>query len=345
MLRQNAGVQTAGFIFGRLRGALVIVFGVSLLVFAIARALPGDPARLALGPAASPEQVQTLRLQMGLDRPFFEQYWVFLKGAAKLDFGVSLYTSRPVAQDLARAFPATLELALAAGVIMVLFGLLLGVASARRKDSWLDNLLRPLTLLCVAMPNFVWAIILVLVLSFWLELFPIAGRLSEQVAPPPFHTGLLMVDSLIAGRFDVFANALHHLVLPAIALSLPGIAQVARLTRANMADSYVRPYVEFARAYGFSEREIAYKWALRPALIPTFTLISMQIVVMLGNAFLVETVFGWPGMARYGVEAILRKDLNAVVAVVMVFSLAFILVNIFIDGFVALIDPRIRHRA
>ncbi|MGE0753349.1 ABC transporter permease [Pseudorhodoplanes sp.] len=344
MLRRSAGIQTASFILSRLRGAIVIVFGVSLLVFALARTLPGDPARLALGPAASPEQVQALRLQMGLDRPFFEQYWIFLKGASRLDFGVSLYTNRPVAQDLARALPATLELALAAGVIMIIFGLLLGIASARWKDRWFDNLLRPFTLLSVAMPNFVWAIIFVLILSFWFGLFPIAGRLSERLTQPPFVTGLLTVDAIVAGRFDVLRDALHHLVLPAIALSLPGIAQVSRLTRANMVESYMRPYVEFARAYGFPEREIACKWALRPALIPTFTLISMQIVLMLGNAFLIETVFAWPGMARYGVEAILRKDLNSVVAVVMVFSLAFILVNIFIDAFVALIDPRIRYR-
>lgn len=345
MLRRRAGAQTAGFILARLRGAIVVVFGVSILVFGIARALPGDPARLALGPAASAAQVEALRLQMGLDRPFLEQYWIFLKGAARLDFGVSLYTNRPVIRDLAATFTATLELALAAGLIMVACGLLLGIVSARNKDRWLDNALRPLTLLSLAMPNFVWAIILVLVLSFWFELFPIAGRLSERLTAPPTVTGLLTVDAMLARRFDVLRDALHHLVLPAIALSLPGIAQVARLTRANMAESYARPYVECARAYGFSEREIAYKWALRPALIPTFTLISMQIVLMLGNAFVVEAVFAWPGMARYGVDAILRKDLNAVVAVVMVFSLAFILVNIFIDGFVALIDPRIRHRA
>jgi peptide/nickel transport system permease protein len=330
------------FVAHRLASGLVVIIGVSLLIFLLARVMPGDPARLALGPSATPDQVAHLRHEMGLDRPVLVQYATFIGGALRLDFGMSLYTDQPVASDLAKDFPATLELALTAGLIMGVFGIGMGVTSARHKDAWPDNASRLFSLLAVAMPNFVWALILMLVLSYWLGVLPIAGRLGEDLLPPPPITGLFTIDALLAGQFGVFLDALRHLVLPAIALALPGLAQIARLTRTNVVDSYARPYVEFARAYGLAERAIAARWALRPAIIPTFTVLGMQVVALLGSAFLIETVFDWPGMARYGVQAILHKDLNAITAVVLLISIAFVVINMAIDGAVALIDPRIR---
>ena len=330
------------FLARRLRTGVLVVVGVSILIFTLARVMPGDPARLGLGPAASADQVSSMRTQLGLDRPVLVQYGIFVAHALHFDFGVSLYTSRPVADDLIQTFPATLELMLVAGTIMGVVGTAMGIASARSKDGAIDNGSRLFSLLCVAMPNFVWALMMMLVASYWLGVLPIAGRLSEDIVPPPVVTGLLTIDSVIAGRYDVLADALRHLVLPSIALSLPGLAQLARLTRTNMVDSYARPYVEFARAYGVGERRIALKYALRPASIPLLTLLGMQVVALLGSAFLIEAVFNWPGMARYGVQAILRKDMNGIVAVTTLMSVMFVAFNIVVDGLVAVIDPKIR---
>jgi peptide/nickel transport system permease protein len=340
MLRRAAPAVL--FLLRRLRLGVLVVVGVSVLIFSLARVMPGDPARLALGPAASADQVAAMRVQLGLDRPLLVQYGIFVAHALRFDFGVSLYTSHPVAEDIAETFPATFELVLVAGVIMGIAGIGVGIASARFKDGSIDNGSRLLSLLCVAMPNFVWALIMMLVASYWLGVLPIDGRLSDDIRPPPEVTGLLTVDSLIAGRYDAFTDALRHLILPSIALSLPGLAQLARLTRTNMVDSYARPYVEFARAYGVSERMIALKYALRPASIPLLTLLGMQVVALLGSAFLIEAVFNWPGMARYGVQAMLRKDLNAIVAVATLMSVMFVAFNIIVDGLVAVIDPKIR---
>lgn len=331
-------------LLARLTGAVVVVIGVSILIFVLARVIPGEPARVALGPEATQAQVEALNRQYGFDRPIVEQYFTFMAGVVRLDFGRSLYTDRPVIDDLARGFPATLELVLVAGVIITIFGILIGILSAHFKDRWPDNISRFFALLAIAMPNFVWAILLMMLLSFWAWILPIAGRLSEVFLPPPRVTGMYTVDALLAGRYDIFWDALRHIVLPAISLSLPGLAQISRITRTNVVESYARPYVEFSRAYGMPDHRIALKWALRPALIPTLTLLGMQIVTMLGNAFLIETVFMWPGMARYGVQAVIRKDLNSIVAVVMIVAIFFVLVNMMIDTVVSLIDPRIRLR-
>jgi peptide/nickel transport system permease protein len=331
-------------LLGRIAGSIVVLVGVSLLIFTLARIIPGDPARVALGPDASPLQVEDLRAQMGFNRPIYEQYALFMAGAVQFDFGRSLYTDRPVAADLADGFPATLELVLVAGTAIILLGGLLGVVGAHYRDRWPDNAARIFALLAIAMPKFVWAILLMLLLSFWLGWLPIAGRLTEGLAPPPYVTGLLTVDAILAGDWNVLGDALRHIALPAFALALSGVAQISRITRTNMIDSYARPYVEFARAYGVSERAIALRWALRPALIPTMTVLGMQIVAMLGNAFVIEAIFLWPGMAKYGVNAIIRKDLNAIVAVVLVISVFFVMVNIMIDAIVSVIDPRIRLR-
>lgn len=333
------------FLLRRLVSAIVVIVGVSIFIFCIARIVPGDPARLALGPEATVEQVEAMREQMGFDRPLVEQYMRFIAGAVRLDFGDSLSTNNPVAQDVAKTFPATLELTLYAGISMTLFGMALGIASAHFKDRWPDNAARVLSLLAVAMPNFVWALFLMLIFAFWLDWLPLTGRLSEGLAPPPFVTGLYTLDALLAGQWRTFGDALAHITLPAIALSLPGLAQISRLTRTNMVDSYDRPFVEFARAYGLNERSIALKWALRPAIIPTLMILGMQIVALLGNAFIVESIFMWPGMAKYGVNAIVTKDLNAMVAVVMLISVFFVLVNMAIDTIVSFVDPKIRLKA
>lgn len=328
----------------RIVAAALALVGVSVLIFLIARIIPGDPARIGLGPMASEEQVQQLRRELHLDEPLPIQYWEFLKGAVTGELGVSLYTNRPVTRDLREFFPATFELVVAASLLMTLVGIPLGVLAARYKDGLLDNGVRLVALLGVVTPSFVWAIFLMLLLSYALELLPVLGRLGADVRPPPPITGLYTLDALLAGQWAVLVDALAHLTLPAVALSLSGLGQAARLTRANMVDVYSREYIQLARAYAFTELETAFKYALRPGLIPTLTVLGLDFASKLGNAFLVEAVFAWPGMARYGVQAILRKDLNAITGTVLVVGTFFLLINLIIDVLVSYLDPRIRLR-
>ncbi|MBY8917354.1 ABC transporter permease [Nitratireductor rhodophyticola] len=328
-------------ILKRLGISLIVLIGVSMLIFTIARIIPGDPARIALGPSATPEQVEVLREKLHLDDPLPLQYGYFLADLARGDLGISLYTNRPVTADIAQFLPATLELVLVAGAMMVLIGLPLGILSARYRDSWIDGTVRVVSILGVSAPSFVWAVILMLLFAYFLPLFPIAGRISDSYAIPPL-TGFLLVDTLAAGNIAAFGNALSHLVLPAFALALSGIGQAARLTRANMVETYDRPFIEMARSYGFPERKIARRYAFRPSLIPSLTIIGLDFAAMLGNAFLVEAVFAWPGLSRYGVAVILRKDLNAIVGTVLVISAMFLIVNIIVDILIAIINPRIR---
>lgn len=326
----------------RLGTSLVVLFGVSMLIFAIARVIPGDPARIALGPNASVEQVAQLRERLHLNDPLPVQYGHFLADLSRGDLGVSLYTNRPVTVDIAQFLPATLELVLVAGLMMVLIGLPLGILSARYRDTWVDNAIRLVTLLGVSAPAFVWAVILMMLFAYFLPLFPIAGRIASSHAVPAV-TGFLFVDTLVAGDMRAFANAAWHVVLPAFALALSGIGQAARLTRSTMVETYDRPYVEMARSYGFPERRIATRYAFRPSLIPSLTIIGLDFAALLGNAFLVEAVFAWPGLSRYGVAVILRKDLNAIVGTVLIISAMFLIVNIIVDLMIAFINPRIRH--
>lgn len=325
----------------RLLTSLIVLVGVSMLIFTIARVIPGDPARIALGPNATLEAVANLRAALHLDESIIIQYGYFMSGLFRGDLGISLYTNRPVTLDIAQFLPATLELIFVAGFMMVVIGLPLGIISARYRGSWIDNLIRMVSLLGVSAPSFVWAVILMLLFAFFWPLFPIAGRLTDSFTIQTV-TGFLLVDTLIAGEFRAFGNAIWHLILPAFALALSGIGQAARLTRANMVETYDKPYIEMAQSYGFSERNIATKFAFKPSLIPSMTIIGLDFAAMLGNAFLVEAVFAWPGLSRYGVAVILRKDLNAIVGTVLVISATFLIVNIIVDLLISFINPRIR---
>jgi peptide/nickel transport system permease protein len=329
----------------RLVASLVVLVGVSMLMFAIARVIPGDPARIALGPNATEAQVQALRKERYLDQPIPVQYWHYVRELARGNLGTSLYSNRPVGVDIAEYLPATLELVFAAGLMMVAIGIPVGVLSARYRGRLGDHAGRLAAIVAVSTPAFVWGVVLQLVLAYLWHLFPIEGRLTATLPPPPAVTGFLVVDAAIAGDGRALLDALHHLVLPALALALAGIGQTARLTRASLVETYRKPYIEMARAYGFRDARIAGRYALRPALVPVLTILGLDLAALLGNAFLVESVFGWPGLSRYGVEVILHKDLDAIVGTVLIIATAFLLANIAVDLLVALVNPRIRLAA
>lgn len=328
-------------LLGRLGSSLIVLIGVSMLIFFVARIIPGDPARIALGPRATEAQVEQMREALNLNEPVIVQYGLFVGDLLRGDLGISLYSNRPVMTDLAEYLPATLELVLLAGIMMVLVGLPLGAISARYRGRWPDNLVRVVSLVTVSAPSFVWAVGLVLVFAYFTPLFPITGRISDMLDVPRV-TGFMLVDTLAAGDFGAFASALHHLILPAFALSLSGIGQAARLTRANMIATYEQPAIEMAKAYGFSEARIARRYAFKPSLIPSLTIIGLDFAALLGNAFLVEIIFAWPGLSRYGVGVILQKDLNAIVGTVLIISATFLITNLVVDLLVSILNPRIR---
>ncbi len=335
-------MKSVAFIVRRVIHSIFVLFGLSLVIFTISRIMPGDPARMAVGARAPQWVVDNLREQMHLNDPLYAQYYYWLRDALHGDFGISLVTRRPVADDIKEFFPATFELALFAGIIMGGGGILLGTISARHKDKWIDNLVRVISYLGVVTPSFVFAILFLLLFGMTLSWMPTMGRISAGLSRPPVVTGLITVDALLAGNLTVFFDALWHLILPGIALAMGGLAQEARITRSTMSDNLTKDYIASARSLGIPEKVIMRSFLLKPSLIPTVSILGLDFAATLSSAFLVELIFNWPGISRYGINAMLRKDLNAIAAVIMILGVVFIIVNILVDLIVAQLDPRIR---
>lgn len=333
------------FVARRAVHSIFVLLGLSIVIFLIARVMPGDPARVAVGARAPDWVVDNLREQMHLNDSLPVQYGYWLRDAVQGDFGISLVTRRSVADDIVEFFPASLELALFALLITAVLGIGLGTLSARHKDKLIDNVVRIISYMGVVTPSFVFAILFLLLFGYVLDWFPTIGRLSESVARPPRVTGFMTVDALIAGNFAAFVDAAHHLVLPALAVAMGAMAQEARITRASMSENLTKDYIAAGRALGLPERLVTGRFLLKPSLIPTISIMGLDFAASLSNAFLVELIFVWPGLSRYGMNAILRKDLNAISAVILVLGVVFIIVNILVDLIVARLDPRIGLRA
>jgi len=330
------------FLGKRLALSLFVLFGLSILIFTISRVLPGDPVRMALGSRAPQWAVDNLREQMHLNDPLYAQYYYWLAGAVRGDLGQSLFTRRAVSEDVREFLPATMELALFAGVSMAIFGILLGAVSGRYSNTWIDNSVRIFSYIGIVTPSFVFAILFLLLFGYLLNVLPTMGRLSPWIARPPVITGMVSLDALLSGNFAAFGDAIRHLILPAVSLALGGMAQEARITRSTISDNLRKDYIASAKGFGVPDRLIMFKYLLKPSLIPTVSILGLDFASLIGNAFLVELIFNWPGFSRYGIHAMLNKDLNAVSAVVMVLGVVFIIVNILVDLIVAWLDPRIR---
>jgi len=338
-------MKMLGFVFRRTIHSLFVLVGLSLVIFIISRVVPGDPARMAVGYRAPEWVVENMREYMHLNEPLPVQYGFWLRDALRGDFGESLVTRRDVAQDIKQFFPATLELALFAGVVMAVGGISLGTLSAHHKDKWVDNLVRVFAYMGIVTPAFVFGIIFLLVFGFWLGWLPTLGRLSQDTIPPPVVSGLMTVDTLIVGDMNAFVDAVKHILMPGVALAMAGLAQSARLTRATMSDNLVKDYIAAERALGIPERAIMGRFLLKPSLIPTVSILGLDFAATIGNAFLLEVIFQWPGISRYGVSAMLHKDLNSIAAVVLILGLVFVVVNIIVDLVIGALDPRIRLTA
>ncbi|HEY64511.1 MAG TPA: ABC transporter permease [Caldilineae bacterium] len=330
------------YLIRRLLYTIPALIGLSMLIFVIARVMPGDPARLALGPEASEEQVQKLREELGLNLPIHLQYIRYMRGVLQGRLGASLYTNRDVVIDLKEYFPATFELVTVAMILSVVVGVPLGIISAVRRDQWEDHVTRIFALSGVSMPRFWIGILFQLVLAYHLGLLPTTGRIAPDIPPPTSITGMYLVDSLITGNLVAFKSCLVHIIMPAVTLALSPIAQLMRVVRASMIEQMRKGYILAARANGMPENLLVYKYMLKNAFIAALTIIGLLYGFFLGGAFVVETVFSWPGMARYGVRAFIYKDFNALIGVVLVIAVAYAVINILVDIAYGLLDPRIR---
>jgi peptide/nickel transport system permease protein len=332
------------FLIRRILWSLLVLAGLSAVIFVIARIVPGDPARMALGPTATQEQVVQLQHELGLDLPIVQQYGLFLKDLSRGDLGRSLLTERPVTDDIRQSFAATLELVIATISIAVVLSIPMGVMAAWWRDAWPDTLVRLVAILSAVTPTFFLALLLQILAGYILHILPTTGRLTHGTDFTADLTGLFVVDSVLKGQWSVFGDALRHLLLPAVALSAATMGQMARITRASLLEVANQDYIEASRAFGIPDWLRVIKYMLRPSLMAPMTILGLEFASMMGNAFVVELIFSWPGMAAYGIRTILQKDLNAVMGVVMVSGVFFVVVNLLVDILAGFVDPRIRIR-
>lgn len=330
-----------GYLSRRIALLVPTLLGVSVLAFSLIHLVPGDPAAVMLGERANARAVAELRHEMGLDRPLPVQYWLFLTSALRGDLGRSIKTREKVSVEMAQRFPATFELALAAMLIAVGLGVPLGVLAARRRGGWMDALVMTGSLVGVSLPIFWLGLLLLLWLSVGMGWFPLEGRADAALAVPQI-TGLLSVDTLLAGRPDAFVDALRHLALPALALGTIPLSVISRITRSSVLEVLRLDYVRTAWAKGLAERVVLAKHVLKNAFIPVITVIGLQFGYLLGGAIITETIFAWPGLGRWLLLSVQARDFRAVQGGVMLVALVFVIVNLIVDVMYAFIDPRIR---
>jgi peptide/nickel transport system permease protein len=328
------------FVVRRLLLLIPILLGLSLLVFVWIRALPGGPAEALLGERATPQAIAQIRHQYGLDKPIPVQYWDYVKTTAKGDLGTSVTTRRPVTDELKQRFPATIELALAA-MMFSLIGIPIGFVAAKHYGGPIDNGSLVLSLIGVSIPVFFLAILLKYVFAVKLGLLPTTGRVDARI-DFDHPTNFYVIDALWTGDMSIVWDVSKHLILPAIALGSIPLAIIARITRAAVLDVQNEDYVRVARAKGLSPREVDINHVLRNALLPITTIIGLQTGLLLSGAVLTETVFAWPGMGTWLVDAIRGRNFPVLQGGILFVSLVFVIINLLVDVAYGFINPRIR---
>lgn len=332
------------FIVARL-GVLVPTFvGVAIVAFSFIRLLPGDPVTLMAGERGiSPERHAQLTALLGYDQPLPIQFWHYLTGLFAGDFGTSIVTRRPVLTEFMTLFPATVELSLFAILIAVAIGVPAGVFAAVKRGSWLDQTIMGTALVGYSMPIFWWGLLLIIFFSGTLGWTPVSGRISLLYFFPPV-TGFMLIDSLISGQAGAFKSAISHLILPGVVLATIPLAVIARQTRSAMLEVLSEDYVRTARAKGLKSTRVVGIHALRNALIPVVTTIGLQIGVMMAGAILTETIFSWPGIGKWMVDSVFRRDYPVVQGGLLLIAIVVMVVNLVVDLLYGLINPRVRAR-
>ena len=331
------------YVLSRVAFLGLMLFGLLCLTFAISHVMPGDPARLAAGPDANQAMVDTLRAKYGLDRPLGVQFVRYLGGVLRGDLGDSLRSRNAVLDDLGRYFPNTFELVTLALLLAVALGVPLGMLSAVYRDTWVDHWTRVVSVSGVALPAFWLGLILQLLLALHFGWLPLGGRLGLTATPPAPITHLLLVDALLRGDWRTLGDALAHAVLPVVTLCFPALASIVRVNRAEMLETLTQDYITTARAQGFSGFRVVTRYALRNAMIPTLSMIGLRYGWMLGGTILVDTVFDWPGIGLYAVNAAVSSDFQPIMGVTLLIGLNFMLANLLVDLAYGWLDPRVRR--
>lgn len=318
----------------------IMLGGLVLITFVVSNVAPADPAALAAGPDATKDMVETIRHEYGLDQPLPLQFARYVSDLLHANLGRSIQTGDAVRDDLARYFPATMQLVLLSMAFSVLAGVPIGMLAAVWRNSLFDHAMRVLAVSGVALPAFWAALILQLVFGVWLGWLPTSGQLSVATAPPPPITGMVLLDALLAGQFATFAEALRYAILPGFVLALPSIAAIVRVNRAEMIEVMASDYVVAAQAHGISPRRVIGWLALKNAMLPTLAMIGLRFGWTLGSTVLVETVFDWPGIGLYAVSSAIASDFKPVMGVTLIVGVTFMLANLLIDLAYGWLDPR-----
>ncbi|MBO1512405.1 ABC transporter permease [Metabacillus bambusae] len=326
----------------RVFSLIPVLFGMTLVVFAIIHAIPGDPAQVILGQKATKEAIATLTSELGLDRPWHIQYVDYMKGLFSGDLGTSLRTRGPINEEIWPYLAATIELTVVAMIIAIFIGVNAGIISAWFTNSWFDYLAMILALVGVSMPIFWLGLMEQWAFSIELGWLPSTGR--EDVRNPiTALTNLYLIDTLLQGRIDQFGQVIQHLILPSFALATIPMAIIARMTRSTMLEVMKSDYIRTARAKGVRMFWVVYKHSLKNAIIPVLTVIGLQTGLLLGGAILTETIFGWPGIGRYLYDAIGYRDYPVIQSGILVIATIFVVINLIIDLLYAVVDPRIKY--
>lgn len=326
----------------RLVLALATLFGVAVIVFALLRVVPGDPIAMMIAPGASAEDIASLRARYGLDASIPVQFWVWLTAVAGGDFGTSISLRRDVLELLAERLPATLELAAAALAVALLVGGTVAVAGTLMRRTPGEAAIDGVNGVFLAIPDFVWALALVLLLGVVWPVLPLSGRIDPG-ADAAFHTRFYLLESFVTLRFGDFLGIASHMVMPTLALALPLSAVIARVLKESLKEAMVQDYVLLARLKGMGELRLVLQEALRNAVGPTLALTGVQFTFLIGGTVIVERIFSYPGIGNMAIDAVINRDLPLIQGLVLVFGVLFILVNLLTDVAVAALNPRLRH--
>jgi dipeptide transport system permease protein len=331
------------FLLRRL-GLLIPTFlGVTLIAFALIHLIPGDPIMLMAGERGiSAERHAQLLAAYGFDQPLWQQYLVYIGQVLRGNLGTSIISRQPVLHEFLTLFPATIELSLCAMLFAVVIGIPVGILAAVRRSTFFDHAVMGVSLTGYSMPIFWWALLLILLFSVNLGWTPVSGRISVMLWVEPV-TGFMLLDTLLAGDSEAFVSALRHLILPAVVLGTIPLAVIARMTRSAMLEVIREDYIRVARAKGLSPLRVIYVHALRNALMPVVTVIGLQVGTLLAGAILTETIFAWPGVGKWLIDSIQRRDYPAVQGGILLVASIVMLVNLIVDVLYGLINPRIRH--
>lgn len=332
------------YLVRRLALAVLVLFGVATITFLIVRVVPSDPAAVYVGSNARPEQIREARKILGLDKPLYVQYGIYMKDLVSGEWGNSLRTKRPVLQDLVHFLPASLELIVAALLLATVMGLVMGVLTAHMKGSWIDNVMRLFAVGGVSVPAFWLALMLQIMFFRSLHLLPVAGQsdiLVAQAHPITPITGMNVVDAFITSNWPAFWDALKHLIMPMLALAAYPAGVIMRMTRSSMLESLGMDYIRMARALGLPPRTLLYKDSLKNAIGPVLTVIGLTFAYSLTGTFFVELIFAWPGLGTYATTSILSLDYPAIMGVTVMVAIVYVIVNLVVDIAQAFFDPRI----